>query len=352
MYRPDYYWGTGVQVREARWGWRRDIRFQVVNPDIDGLLTACLLHQLKGWPIIGFYDTQRLLIDPAHPLPLTMPEVIWVDIDMCWPGARSLSQHVVLDSPADASVVSAYAETVNPSLLRGHARRAHYREKYPFGTFQWAWWLIGPGALPAAPAVDDAVMTGLAWMPDGGFQSVEGVWRENCVLWATQHMPGSILAPLAGTDPSLARAAVVAAERELRRLSGVDRGWRNHQFTLTHGSRTGPEFNVPLNEVPDTLQALCSAITEIYGWRTVSLPRSYDAHEGAWLTGQEPPPGWPKSANHHEVASLAVTGGRQFCWTTPGDLRVVLPELSHAPSLGTDVNSAGTLGAQRPQPQD
>ena len=60
MPRLDLSWGSGVVLREQIWGWRHEITHQVVNPDIDGLLTACLLHHVKGWPVIGFYDTQRL----------------------------------------------------------------------------------------------------------------------------------------------------------------------------------------------------------------------------------------------------------------------------------------------------
>ncbi len=108
MTRLDLHWGTGVEVREAVWSWRHDIAAQVVNPDIDGLLSACLLHHLKGWPVVGFYDTQRLLIDSTHQLPLDLQRTVWVDVDMCWPGARSLSQHVVMDRPSDRDAVSAY----------------------------------------------------------------------------------------------------------------------------------------------------------------------------------------------------------------------------------------------------
>jgi hypothetical protein len=332
MPRPDIAWGSNIELREGHWSWRHAIKAQVVNPDIDGLLTACLLHHLKGWPVIGFYDTQRLLLEPSTPLPLALDNVIWVDIDMCWPGARSLSQHVVLNDLSDAEAVDAYAETVNPSLLGRHARRVNYTSKYPFGTFQWAWWLIGRAALPELPDPDDAVMTGLAWMPDGGFQSVEGVWRDNCVRWATQRMPGSILAPLASTDPSLARSAVVVAERELRRRSGVELGWRNHQYTLTRGSRTGPVLTRPPDEAPDALQALCDAITEIYGWRRLVLPGAYDVHEGRWRTGEGPPDDWPSSANRREVVSLAVTSSRKFCWTEPLELARVLASPREAPN--------------------
>ena len=280
--RTDLIWPSGVDLREQVWGWRHDINAQIVNPDIDGLLTACLLHHLKGWPVIGFYDTQRLLVDTEHALPLDLARTAWVDVDMCWPGTRSLSQHVVLDRPGDLEHVSAYASTVNPSLLRGHARQRNYRNKYPFGTFQWTWWLAGIGGLPDP---NDALMTGLAWMPDGGFRSVRDQWRTNCVQWAVDQLPNSILSPLAATDPNNAWNAVRVAEAELRRLSGVSDGWRNHQFNLTQGSATGPVLGFPVDEVPGVLQSICDAICTIYGWDSPRIPTHLDVHEGRWRTG-------------------------------------------------------------------
>ena len=129
------------------------------------------------------------------------------------------------------------------------------------------------------------MLTGLAWMPDGGFQSVEGVWRENCLQWAAKQLSGSILAPLATQAPDSARVAVAIAERELRRLSGVEHGWRNHQFSLTRGSRSGPALN-SLDEAPEALQAVCDAICDIYGWRRIDCPGT---------TAACPAPGGPRT---------------------------------------------------------
>ena len=55
------------------WGWRDEIRQQVVNTDIDGLLTGALLHHLKGWPVVGFYDTESLWLAEDVALPLDLP---------------------------------------------------------------------------------------------------------------------------------------------------------------------------------------------------------------------------------------------------------------------------------------
>jgi hypothetical protein len=322
--RLDVIWGSGPDLREVVWSWRSATRYQVVNPDIDGLLTACLLYHVKKWPIVGFYDTERLFLDVRAPVPLELDALVWVDIDMCWPGTRSLSQHVITEQPSDRATVKAYSTTVNPSLLRGHSRTHAYSTKYPFGTFQWAWWLIG-GAAGRVPSVDDPVATGLAWMPDGGFQSVRDRWRDNCLNWATTLMPGGILEPIARHAPDDALLVVQEAERALQTLSGVTDGWRNHQFSLTRGSSTGPVLTLPLEEVLPVLRALCHAIADLYGWDRAVLPDAVDIVRGHWRKGDRPPAGWPHCANERGVVSLAVTGTRQMCWTEPGDLDEVLP---------------------------
>ncbi len=125
----------------------------------------------------------------------------------------------------------------------------------------------------------------------------------------------------------------MVAEGELRRLSGVDRGWSNHQFSLTRGSAAGPLLNFGLDEVADVLQAVCDAICEIYGWTRLLLPARLDTHHGTWRSGPRPPTGWPGAANRREVISLAVTSGQRFCWTEPGDLAAALHQTPHASAM-------------------
>ena len=43
-----------------RFGWRDEVVGQILNTDIDGLLSGSLLHDQKGWPLWGFYDTVNL----------------------------------------------------------------------------------------------------------------------------------------------------------------------------------------------------------------------------------------------------------------------------------------------------
>jgi hypothetical protein len=141
-------------------------------------------------------------------------------------------------------------------------------------------------------------------------------------------MPRSILEPLARTASEQAQELVEEAAEELRSRSGVRIGWRNHQFTLTHGSGDGPRLTMPFSEGVEAMQALCDVICEIYGWERLRLPEQWERLEGTYHSSATPPPGWPQSANRYEVVSLAVTSKNRFCWTGPGNLPDALPVTS------------------------
>lgn len=150
-------------------------------------------------------------------------------------------------------------------------------------------------------------------------------WRSNCLAWATSKMALSILDPLARSAPDDAEDLVAAAAEHIRERSGAARGWRNHQFALTTGSATGPNLVMTLEEGLASMQAICDVICEIYDWQPLTLPSRLDTLTGGYHSTTTPPPGWPASANRHEVVSLAVTRARQFCWTSPAELTEALP---------------------------
>lgn len=313
-------------VREA-WTWREDIRQQVVNTDIDGLLTAALLHHTKGWPVVGLYDTETLWLTQDAEIPLDLDRTLWVDVDMCWPGARSLSQHVVTVSAAAAGAVQGHAHTVNPNLAVGcHGGDfAVYRYKYPFGTFQWAAWIAGE---PLPPNPSEQLLTGLAWMADGGFMSVNHPsWRENCLGWATHTLPGSLLEPLARTGTHNARAAVEAAATLLAGGEPKPPAWRNLQYVIAQVKGGAPPTVDPASSAGRLkIQNVIDGITTAYGWKPLALPLMPQRFTGTWhFSPTSPPPAWPRSANYGHVVSMAVTGHRKYCWTEPTNVRGLRP---------------------------
>lgn len=306
------------EVRRA-WHWRSEVTQQVINTDIDGLMTGALLHHLKGWPVVGFFDTETLWLAEDAAVPLDLERTAWVDIDMCWPGTRSLSQHVITIDSKSAHAVDAHASTVNPNLFVGcHAGATEvYQRKYPFGTFQWAAWIAGS---PAPPHLDEALLTGLAWMPDGGFQSVNHPsWRSNCLSWATSTLAESLLSPLAQAGTQSAGSLVEAAAHRLAAAGRLPATWRNWQYVM---SRVGPRSKILVDVATASgladVQAVLDRITAAYGWTRLTLPEMPQVFRGTWRASRgAPPPGWPHVANDGGAVSMAITGRRDYCWTEP-----------------------------------
>lgn len=299
------------EIRERalqRWSWRGEIQQQVVNTDIDGLLTGALLPHVLGWPIVGFNDTETIWVDETARSPLDLRETAWVDLSMCMMGARCIDNHIVSNTAREALQVYAFRQSVNPNLVVGRHRLERYEDKYPFGTFQWAAWLLDMGTLEST--ADDPVRAGLAWMPDGGFRSIRGPFRRNCIEWSRDFLAGGVLSPVASTSPDEALGHVQQAERFLRQQSGVTTGWGdNHQWSMR--SR-----GLGLTQ-PDhvSAQRLLDAITGHYGWRPMVLPTSYRVISRQWNCSKTPPPGWPASANRGEVISLAAWFKNEWAWT-------------------------------------
>ncbi|PFG21127.1 hypothetical protein [Serinibacter salmoneus] len=304
------------QLRAAalkRWAWRTETRYQIINTDIDGLLAAAKLHDHFGWPVIGFNDLTTIWVEETHQGRTPKSQVAWVDLAMCRPGDRCIDQHVVARTAQEASVIEAHGHSVNPNLIAGRYQNDLYKEKYPFGTYQWVSWLLGEDERRGDPAID-RIGAGLAWMPDGPSISM-GKYKTNVLNWACELMPGSILHPgarLADTPSFTPRAWVAEAKQYLTRASGVCTNWgESDQWSQPPGEQ------VPRR---DDMQALLDAITRHYGWKRLTLPSRYVATRGSrdW---DGVPPGWPQSAGASGVISAAAITGKKWSWTTAVDTR-------------------------------
>lgn len=294
----------------------------IVNTDIDGLLSAALLWERMRWPIVGFYDTESLWVSSSALTTdglLPLEEVLFIDIDMCWPGTRSVSQHVVCREDRDAASVKAFSRTLNPNLCAGISWE-NYTPKYPYGTFQWLHWLLGE----EVPSPSDSLRTGLMWMPDGGFESAQGRWAANCREWATELLPGS------GLEPLFVDKRITEAHRFVREAmewvtqeADVRQGlWRNMQYVSsvrkgsTYEVLASPDTPVERAEIERVLHALARA----HGWSSSGLPSDWQVFRGEWTSRSTSDPrmaAWTRHANQHEIVSCAFIDRRTFAYTRP-----------------------------------
>ncbi|WP_374928516.1 hypothetical protein [Kytococcus sedentarius] len=286
--------------------WRAGIRHQIVDPDTDGLLTAALAFRVYGWPIMGFYNAETLWLDSQAKTPLDMESVAWVDLDMTWPGARSIGQHVTTAPESHQGVDLAFA--VNPSQLRGVTQGPGYYWKYPFGSFQWLWWITNLSKGEAR--LDTAIGRGMAWLADGGPRSYDD-YSDNLDHWRSTVLPGSLLDNL---DPTTRMSDAAAASSYLADASGVDFGWKNDQWRMP-APRGGAAGGSPAL-LSEEITAILTAITGFYGWPTPRLPDAFKAYRGHWQSARERVSfQFPET---RVIVSMAATRSGETCWTAPG----------------------------------
>lgn len=291
--------------------WLKGTAYQIANPDTDGLLTAALVHHMFDLPVVGWYDTETLWVTPALG-EVSLSRTLWTDLDLCYPGARSIGQHVVAWNHDDTQIVEGYETSLNPNISHGIYGRdlATYQRKYPFGTFQWLAWMLG--APTSSDIAGNDLLTGLAWAPDGGARSIVSPrWGPNCVDWAVNKMPGGLLGDVARSDPRLAWQYVEHAQRVTDQAVGKSRiGWDNGQYKLGRGAdMSGIDLGL--------LQAILDSWTDAFGWRRCPLPSgALRSFSGEWrLYRGQPPQVWAQSANSGQILSVALTGFHQMAVT-------------------------------------
>ena len=130
----------------------------VIGDDLDAIMSALFMHDLLQWDVVGYYSGYNTLyIDPRY----SLREVVFLDLDICYPNARSIGHHIVNDGTLGYSH-AAICNSINPNLVRG-VNLSNFRVKYPLATIHFLQWLFNS-------TVNYSNNMGyLIWMPDSAW---------------------------------------------------------------------------------------------------------------------------------------------------------------------------------------
>lgn len=120
--------------RRFPWLAKQD-QLMVLSADVDGLLSATLLHHHLGWRVAGYYDCATLWLSRqglAH-----RAELVFIDLDIARPGCPSLGHHILT---MDIHIPAGLGHICNPNLLAGIGVD-RFTDKYPFSTVLFLLWL-------------------------------------------------------------------------------------------------------------------------------------------------------------------------------------------------------------------
>ena len=118
-----------------------DGKFIITSPDIDGILSACLLGSKYGAKLSGVYTTRYLILfDNATAY--DVKNALWLDHDVSEDGIQCMGQHLVDHSELDA-LPKRGKNSFNPNnhfrqtwkkSFHGSNMKVGKRDKYPYAT--------------------------------------------------------------------------------------------------------------------------------------------------------------------------------------------------------------------------
>ncbi|MGB9722396.1 MAG: DNA-methyltransferase [Chloroflexia bacterium] len=117
------------QIRQ-RFRWLdEENRPMVSSLDLDGIVSAMLMQNLRGWKLVGFYDAQYLWV--VDGVDLSQGAVVFLDHDIYRDEILSVGHHILQwDKNTPQQIPQA---SLNPNLLRGITAQ-EFGRKYPFAT--------------------------------------------------------------------------------------------------------------------------------------------------------------------------------------------------------------------------
>lgn len=101
----------------------------VTHNDLDGLLTALILHEYLGWNLVGMYDLTHFWLDKSFKQ--NPREAIYVDLDVTHKDFKSLGHHIIGEEKQHLNVNELFGIT-----------HKEYTSKYPLSTALFLYWLF------------------------------------------------------------------------------------------------------------------------------------------------------------------------------------------------------------------
>ena len=111
----------------------------IINPDIDGILSALVLQSVLDWKIAGWYDSKDTLwvsedaVDESD-------ECVYIDVFVVPENIRCIDQHIVAIDADHCGSLAGNARKINPNIERVRyaspdtSDASAYAWKYPFGS--------------------------------------------------------------------------------------------------------------------------------------------------------------------------------------------------------------------------
>lgn len=236
----------------------------VLGNDLDAWASACFMRYHYGWEPVGLFDLEHLYVCEGV-TPRSLPEAVFVDVDVAAPGVRSIAHHIVTWQ----SEQELHGYTLNPNLLRGISH-AEFRRKCPLSTFLLLLWITGK-PLPDTPSAPF-----LALLADSVWYNLH-TYFPNVQEWITHWMPLPVLTAALQEGRTPAYADAMRAFLDTTFAPGLPSVPPRTAFSGVKppkGALTPYKCEVkhPVAQ-QDQIQAYLDRVNDLCGWPRWPLPR-------------------------------------------------------------------------------
>ena len=132
-----------------------DGKYIITSPDVDGILSACLLADKYGAKLAGIYTTRYLILFDGYGAK-EAKNALWLDHDISEEGVQCMGQHLVDHSELD-TLSKRGKNSFNPNnyfgqtwkkSFHGSGMKVGKRDKYPYATIHFLMAGMGIGCPP------------------------------------------------------------------------------------------------------------------------------------------------------------------------------------------------------------
>ena len=182
-------WVKGLTGSLDEWHTGSDAPGIVISPDVDGILSACVIQEKYPAKIVGIYTTTKLVLLDGAGIE-DARNALWLDHDVSIPGVRCVGQHIVQIRKGE-TLSMRHPGSWNPNVWADQAWENSFsgsggrkRDKFPYGTTHFLAHALG------ALDLDDPKTWALFAHADGTWYTAD-LYAANARLWADLMFPGA-----------------------------------------------------------------------------------------------------------------------------------------------------------------
>lgn len=153
----------------------------IISFDTDGWASGVLLAHVLNWNIVGYYDSERLILKNG----IRTDDCIFIDVEIFRSTKRSFGHHLIIydfnNLPNDFAQRT--RQCFNPNFVRRFDKRTTYTRKYPLATFHLLDKILRTSGIGSIDLTSDSALS-VVWFIDG-LMNIRYNYAPNVQEWIT-----------------------------------------------------------------------------------------------------------------------------------------------------------------------